>query len=78
MNRSIILLTTLLGMSALVHAEDNTVEDEYAYIKLPQINQIADLEDDDNDGVINARDICPDTPDQSEIDNDGCGTFIKT
>ncbi len=78
MNRSIILLTTLLGMSVIAHAEDNTVEDEYAYIKLPQINQIADLEDDDNDGVINARDICPDTPAQSEIDNDGCGTFVKT
>ncbi|NVK75902.1 MAG: OmpA family protein [Oceanospirillaceae bacterium] len=30
------------------------------------------LKDSDNDGVINARDLCPDTPKDSDIDNDGC------
>nr|WP_258005575.1 OmpA family protein [Vibrio diazotrophicus] len=60
------------------YAEENVASDEYDYIALPQINQVADLEDDDNDGVINARDLCPDTPPLSEIDNDGCGTFVKT
>ncbi|PAR29891.1 OmpA family protein [Vibrio metoecus] len=51
--------------------------DEYNYRATPLADQIADLKDDDNDGVINARDLCPDTPRGSEIDNDGCGTFIK-
>lgn len=78
MKRSLILLAMLLGMTTVVNAADYVVEDDYDYINLPPINQIADLEDDDNDGVINARDICPDTPEKSEIDNDGCGTFIKT
>ncbi len=78
MNRAMILLTTLLAVTASAYAEQREVQDEYDYIKLPPINQVADLEDDDNDGVINARDLCPDTPSESEIDNDGCGTFIKT
>ncbi|ENM5845213.1 OmpA family protein [Vibrio mimicus] len=52
--------------------------DEYDYRPTPLANQVADLKDDDNDGVINARDLCPDTPRGSEIDNDGCGTFIKS
>ncbi|HGE6067859.1 TPA: OmpA family protein [Vibrio cholerae] len=51
--------------------------DEYDYRPTPLANQIADLQDDDRDGVINARDLCPDTPKGSEIDNDGCGTFVK-
>lgn len=52
--------------------------DEYDYRPTPLANQIADLQDDDRDGVINARDLCPDTPKGSEIDNDGCGTFVKS
>lgn len=55
-----------------------SAEDEYDYISTPKADQIADLLDDDSDGVINARDLCPDTPSKAEIDNDGCGTFIKT
>lgn len=78
MSRLLILLTALCSMSTFVLADENVVNDEYSYIPMPTANQIADLEDDDNDGVINARDLCPDTPVQSEIDNDGCGTFIKT
>ncbi|SET81070.1 OmpA family protein [Thalassotalea agarivorans] len=34
--------------------------------------QVNDLNDQDDDGVINARDLCPDTPVGSTIDNDGC------
>ncbi len=78
MNHSFIVLTTLFCISTYTLANDNVVNDEFSYIPLPLANQIADLEDNDNDGVINARDLCPDTPAQSEIDNDGCGTFIKT
>lgn len=53
-------------------------EDEYEYIATPVPNQIDDLLDEDKDGVINARDLCPQTPARSEIDNDGCGTYINT
>lgn len=53
-------------------------DDRYDYIDTPVPNQIDDLLDDDNDGVINARDLCPQTPSLAEIDNDGCGTYIKT
>jgi len=50
--------------------------EEYAYRAVPVADQIADLMDDDRDGVINARDICPDTPLASDIDNDGCETYL--
>ncbi|MDK9770806.1 MULTISPECIES: OmpA family protein [Vibrio] len=52
--------------------------DEYEYIETPNADQIADLIDDDSDGVINARDLCPGTPEGSEIDNDGCGKYAKS
>jgi len=63
----------VISMSSSVYAED-----KYEYIATPEADQIADLLDDDSDGVINARDLCPDTPSKADIDNDGCGTFIKT
>ena len=52
--------------------------DEYEYIETPNAGQIADLIDDDSDGVINARDLCPGTAEGSEIDNDGCGRYAKS
>lgn len=55
----------------------STVADKYDYIMTPNVDQIADQQDQDSDGVINARDLCPDTPIGAEIDNDGCGTMIK-
>lgn len=78
MKGTFVILTATLSAAMFAYAEENVASDEYDYIALPQINQVADLEDDDNDGVINARDLCPDTPSLSEIDNDGCGTFVKT
>ncbi|MEZ9233765.1 OmpA family protein [Vibrio amylolyticus] len=51
--------------------------DEYDYIDTPVAVQAEDLLDDDRDGVINARDLCPETPLASEINNDGCGTQIE-
>ncbi|MEZ9186452.1 OmpA family protein [Vibrio splendidus] len=50
---------------------------EEAYIETPEAEQIADLQDDDNDGVVNARDTCPGTPEASQVDNDGCGETIR-
>ncbi len=45
--------------------------------QVPRAQQIADLQDDDGDGVINARDKCNSTPLGAEVDNDGCETFRK-
>ncbi len=50
-------------------------EDEYRYMDPPVANQIADLMDDDSDGVINARDLCTETPNGAEINNDGCEKY---
>ena len=47
------------------------------YIETPKSEQIADLRDDDYDGVINARDVCPGTPRAAEIDNDGCAEYVE-
>ena len=52
--------------------------DEYEYTETPNADQIADLLDDDSDGVINARDLCLGTPEGSEIDNDGCEKYAKS
>ncbi|ELB2783743.1 OmpA family protein [Vibrio alginolyticus] len=64
-----------LGMLAIT--QHVVAEGEYEYRPVPNAEQIADLQDDDNDGVINARDMCPGTPEGSEVDNDGCGEYIK-
>ncbi|MET2897399.1 OmpA family protein [Vibrio rotiferianus] len=52
--------------------------DEYDYIPTPLAEQTADHIDDDRDGVINQRDLCPGTPLGSELDNDGCGEYAKS
>lgn len=47
--------------------------EEEPYGETPVAVQIADLKDDDLDGVINARDDCPSTPRGALVDNEGCG-----
>ncbi|WP_139685661.1 OmpA family protein [Vibrio tasmaniensis] len=74
------LLKTILPLcfvvaSANIMAETN---DEFTYRALPSTTQSYDLEDDDNDGVINARDLCIDTQIGAEIDNDGCGSYFES
>lgn len=51
---------------------------EEPYIETPTADQISDLTDDDGDGVVNARDICPGTPSSSQVDNDGCGELLRS
>ncbi|HDM8224341.1 TPA: OmpA family protein [Vibrio campbellii] len=68
----------LFALGVLFTTHFAVAEDEYEYVETPNAEQIADLLDDDNDGVINARDLCPGTPATSEIDNDGCGEYIKS
>ena len=66
----------LLFVSTNILAETNN--EEFEYRALPEITQSYDLEDDDNDGVINARDLCIDTQMGAEIDNDGCGSYFES
>lgn len=53
-------------------------QDEYDYIAPPIVVQAFDLADSDHDGVINARDLCPKTPQNAKIDNDGCETYYRS
>jgi outer membrane protein OmpA-like peptidoglycan-associated protein len=66
----------LLSLLAVGCAFSANADDQYSYIETPVADQIADLQDDDNDGVINARDKCPETIRGAETDNDGCGAEI--
>ncbi|MDB1123931.1 OmpA family protein [Vibrio algarum] len=73
MKSSTILLSLLTaGLTLSAQAED-----QFDYIEAPVADQIADLQDDDKDGVINARDKCLDTVPLSQVDNVGCGAKIK-
>ncbi|MGR5559105.1 OmpA family protein [Vibrio fortis] len=76
MNKSSIFSAFIMVMSSSTIAQQ--FDDEYAYLTTPKPEQIYDLQDDDNDGVINARDLCPGTPVGAEIDNDGCGSYFES
>jgi outer membrane protein OmpA-like peptidoglycan-associated protein len=68
---------TIIALSLTVVACSSTSDrgDEYEYLDTPIAEQSADHLDDDSDGVINERDLCPGTPEGSELDNDGCGSY---
>lgn len=68
MKKSIIALSVV----SLFLANSSFAEDEYDYIPGPLPEQIADLGDDDRDGVINERDRCISTPRGADVDNWGC------
>ncbi|GAA5647386.1 MULTISPECIES: OmpA family protein [Vibrio] len=70
-----LLLPALIA--SLVVASNANAEDEYEYTPTPEATQVSDLQDDDNDGVVNARDLCPETPEGAEIDNNGCELYIN-
>ncbi|QIA63398.1 OmpA family protein [Vibrio astriarenae] len=67
------LISNLSWADAVYFEKD--ADDEYDYIDTPVANQTFDLLDEDRDGVINARDMCPGTPIGAEINNEGCGTM---
>jgi outer membrane protein OmpA-like peptidoglycan-associated protein len=83
MKYSIFKLGVLASMSVMsfqtfAYDRADSSRDVYDYMNTPVAIEVFDLHDDDSDGVINARDLCPDTPVLSKIDNDGCGTFFKS
>lgn len=57
-----LLFTVAIGMSSIAYGDSF-----YGNKFNPQ-----SLNDDDKDGVINIRDLCPDTPLDAVIDNNGC------
>ncbi len=66
----ITLLTTSRTIDDFVACSSQQEED---YIKkTPEAEQIADLQDDDKDGVVNAW-YTPGTPETSQVDNGGVG-----
>ncbi|MEZ8721728.1 OmpA family protein [Vibrio pomeroyi] len=66
----------LLALTMTLLACSSQQEEEY--IETPEASQISDFQDDDNDGVVNARDTCPDTPESSLVDNEGCGETVSS
>ena len=68
-------LIPILGLSVV--NLNALAEDEYDYVETPVANQVSALTDDDKDGVVNARDICPGTPESAQVDNDGCGATVS-
>lgn len=69
MSKKTIILCSTLSLFGCVNSNM-----DLGYIEIPVPNQIADLRDEDSDGVINARDLCSGTIIGSKIDNDGCPT----
>lgn len=69
----LVVPSLVLSISTMVWAEQ-----DYPYIDTPTAVQVSDLQDDDRDGVVNARDICPETPRESQVDNDGCGELMRS
>ncbi|PFG56204.1 outer membrane protein OmpA-like peptidoglycan-associated protein [Vibrio sp. ES.051] len=71
---------TIIALSLVLSAcsSSNNNGDEYEYMATPLAEQWADHLDDDGDGVINERDLCPGTPLGAEIDNDGCGSYVDS
>lgn len=68
--KSIIHIGFLLAALLLTACESGEfIEQDYTSV------QAMDLSDDDNDGVINARDVCADTPLTSQIDEFGCSEW---
>lgn len=76
--RTLLLAVMAMTLSHSLFASEEPHKDVYDYMPTPTANQVADLHDDDDDGVINARDKCPGTPQGSQIDNDGCGESVKS
>ncbi|RJX72852.1 OmpA family protein [Vibrio sinensis] len=70
-------LFLITACAAAISTYANADEEQYDYITTPDATQVADLLDDDKDGVINARDLCTGTPRNSQVDNDGCGEIIE-
>ncbi len=70
----------IMTLSAITAALSGCVfgDHQYEYLATPTPEQVADLMDQDSDGVINARDLCTSTPEGSEITNEGCGRIVKS
>ena len=75
--KKLYLIPLSMALIFSLQASAENMKEEYDYMPPPVADQISDLTDDDRDGVVNARDICPETPLGSLVDNDGCGAAKK-
>ncbi|MDF2152243.1 OmpA family protein [Vibrio sp. CAU 1672] len=73
-----VIMTVVFALVLAACSSSSRHGDEYDYLPTPIADQSADHMDEDRDGVINARDLCPGTPIGSELDNDGCGEYVKS
>ena len=64
-SKSLIVAAAILALSACSQTVDTYQAEPASY----------DRQDQDSDGVINERDLCPDTEVGAAVDNDGCSEF---
>ncbi|GAB1622965.1 OmpA family protein [Agarivorans sp. B2Z047] len=64
-NKSLIVAAAVLALTACSQTADTYQAEPANY----------DRQDQDGDGVINERDLCPDTEAGAAVDNDGCSEF---
>jgi len=67
---------TLCIFALGVFANANAADKASKYNDMAPAKQVADLADDDRDGVVNARDKCMTTPLGAEVDNTGCSSHV--
>ncbi|WP_087017792.1 OmpA family protein [Thaumasiovibrio subtropicus] len=65
-------IALLLSVFLLAGCSSNQEIAPYSFSK-----QQSDLRDFDNDGVINERDKCEETPSEAIVDNDGCPSMVQ-
>ncbi|GDY28212.1 MULTISPECIES: OmpA family protein [unclassified Agarivorans] len=64
-NKSLIVAAAILALTACSQSAETYKAETANY----------DRQDQDSDGVINERDLCPDTEEGAAVDNDGCSEF---
>lgn len=74
--KRLFLILSLISATP-INAATQEFDEQYDYLDTPVSLQAADLADQDRDGVINARDLCKNTPTGASIDNDGCETYYE-
>lgn len=75
---NILIALMALALTNGAFAAQEETSDVYDYIETPVAEQGSDLLDDDNDGVINARDNCPQTPVDAKVNNQGCSEMVES
>lgn len=73
---NVLILASALGVAACSSNNGEQPAEQEDRLTLQRL-QFDDLRDADNDGVINQRDLCLDTPENTKVDNDGCAFWTE-